>query len=45
MFSSYAQLAHTLLNDVSGVCLLDGKLRSCGQTGISEPEPLSLIHI
>jgi diguanylate cyclase (GGDEF)-like protein len=41
MFSSYAQLAHTLLNDVSGVCLLDGKLRSCGQTGASEPEPIA----
>ena len=41
MFSSYAQLAHTLLNDVSGVCLLDGKLRSCGHSGALSPEPIA----
>jgi diguanylate cyclase (GGDEF)-like protein len=41
MFSSYAQLAHTLLEDVRGVCLLDSKLRSCGQNGDSKPEPIA----
>jgi diguanylate cyclase (GGDEF)-like protein len=41
MFSSYAQLAQTLLDDVSGVCLLDGKLQSRGHTGATAPEPIA----
>ena len=33
LVASYAQLAEDLLDNVTGVCLLDGKLRSLGQTG------------
>lgn len=33
LLTSYAQLAQNLLEDVTGICLFDGKLRSRGQTG------------
>src|ERR1035441_6316576 len=33
MFASYAQLANNLLQHVTGICLLDSRLRVRGQTG------------
>ena len=41
MFASYAQLADNLLEDVSGVCLLDARLRPRGRTGQIEPEAVA----
>jgi diguanylate cyclase (GGDEF)-like protein len=33
MFASYAELANSLLEDISAVCLLDARLRARGHTG------------
>ncbi len=33
MFASYAQLCRAILGDISGACLLDGKLASLGEHG------------
>jgi diguanylate cyclase (GGDEF)-like protein len=38
MFASYAQLAHSLLPDVTGICLFDGGLRVRGKTGTVDCE-------
>jgi diguanylate cyclase (GGDEF)-like protein len=41
MFNSYAQLAQKLLEDVSGVCLLDGKLLSRGHSTSMQPAQIA----
>ena len=40
LFASYAQLAGNLLAEVSAICLLDSRLRSRGQSGDIDLEPL-----
>jgi diguanylate cyclase (GGDEF)-like protein len=41
MFGSYSQLAQSLLQDVEGVCLLDGKLQSRGHAPCTKPKNLA----